>query len=374
MEKTNVNKRAFYGKLASFVGIVVNVFLAVGKIIVGTLFGVISVFADGINNLTDCGSSVISIISFKLSAKPADKEHPFGHERIEYIFSLVVAFLIFFVAFETVKESFSKIIEPSEFAFSTWVLIMLAVSIVSKLCLFFYYKVMSRKIDSSILKATSIDCLTDCVSTTVVLVSFLIGNFSGVNIDGYAGVFVSLFIGYSAINILKEVFSTLIGKAPDEKLINEIRDKILSYKGVLGVHDMSVYSYGPNKYFASVHIEVDAKADVLDSHELVDLIEKEFLQSTGIVLTGHLDPIVTDDERVNTLRAQIEDILNEIDECLSLHDFRMVFGESRTNVLFDVAIPYDFKLSKEEIKALIEEKVALIDKKYCLVITIEPCL
>lgn len=374
MEKTNVNKRAFYGKLASFVGIVVNVFLAVGKIIVGTLFGVISVFADGINNLTDCGSSVISIISFKLSAKPADKEHPFGHERIEYIFSLVVAFLIFFVAFETVKESFSKIIEPSEFAFSTWVLIMLAVSIVSKLCLFFYYKVMSRKIDSSILKATSIDCLTDCVSTTVVLVSFLIGNFSGVNIDGYAGVFVSLFIGYSAINILKEVFSTLIGKAPDEKLINEIREKILSYKGVLGVHDMSVYSYGPNKYFASVHIEVDAKADVLDSHELVDLIEKEFLQSTGIVLTGHLDPIVTDDERVNTLRAQIEDILNEIDERLSLHDFRMVFGESRTNVLFDVAIPYDFKLSKEEIKALIEEKVALIDKKYCLVITIEPCL
>lgn len=374
MEKTNVNKRAFYGKLASFVGIVVNVFLAVGKIIVGTLFGVVSVFADGINNLTDCGSSVISIISFKLSAKPADKEHPFGHERIEYIFSLVVAFLIFFVAFETVKESFSKIIEPSEFAFSTWVLIMLAVSIVSKLCLFFYYKVMSRKIDSSILKATSIDCLTDCVSTTVVLVSFLIGNFSGVNIDGYAGVFVSLFIGYSAINILKEVFSTLIGKAPDEKLINEIREKILSYKGVLGVHDMSVYSYGPNKYFASVHIEVDAKADVLDSHELVDLIEKEFLQSTGIVLTGHLDPIVTDDERVNTLRAQIEDILKEIDERLSLHDFRMVFGESRTNVLFDVAIPYDFKLSKEEIKALIEEKVALIDKKYCLVITIEPCL
>jgi cation diffusion facilitator family transporter len=338
MKKTDVNKRAFYGKLASFIGIIVNVFLAVGKIIVGALFGVISVFADGINNLTDCGSSVISIISFKLSAKPADKEHPFGHERIEYIFSLVVAFLIFFVAFETVKESISKIIEPLEFAFSSWVLIMLAVSIASKLCLFFYYKVTARKIDSSILKATSVDCLTDCVSTTVVLGSFLIGNFTGVNIDGYAGVFVSLFIAYSAINILKDVFSTLIGKAPDDKLISEIKGKILSYQGVLGVHDMAVYSYGPNKYFVSVHIEVDAKTDVLESHELIDLIEKDFLQSTGIVLTGHLDPIVTDDERVNTLRLKIENMLYEIDERLTLHDFRMVFGENRTNVLFDVAV------------------------------------
>lgn len=374
MEKNCKDKRAFLGKIASLVGITVNIMLAVGKIAVGLIFGVISVLADGLNNLTDCGSGVISMISFKLSSKPADKEHPYGHERIEYVLSLIVALVIFLVAFETLKESFNKILAPETLNFSYWVLIALIASIAVKFGLYFYYNGVSKKIDSTILKASAVDSLSDCVSTSVVLVCFVLSKFIGYNVDGYAGLLVSLFIGYSAVGILKEVFSTLIGKAPDEDMVKDIKQKILSYPNVLGVHDLSVYSYGPNKYFASAHVEVDAKVDVLESHELVDLIEKEFLQSTGIVLTGHLDPIVTDDTRVNELKEKIEKIVLDIDQSLSIHDFRMVFGEKRTNVLFDLAVPYDFRLNKEELKNILDKKVAEIDEKYCLVVTIEPCL
>ncbi|MBE5732842.1 MAG: cation transporter [Clostridiales bacterium] len=371
MEKTK-NKRAFLGRLAGIVGIIVNILLAVGKIGVGVIFGVLSVTADGINNLTDCGSSVISTVSFKLSEKPADKEHPFGHGRIEYILSMVVAFIIFFVAFETVKEAVGKIIQPVGIVISIWIPIMLGVSIVAKIGLFIYYRIVAKKIDSTILKASATDSLSDCVSTFMVLVCFFITYFTGYNVDGYAGVLVALFIGYSAFGILKEVVSTLIGKAPDEKLVNKIKDKIRSYPDVLGVHDLLVYNYGPNKYFASAHIEVDANVDVLQSHELVDLIEKEFIQDEGIVFTGHLDPIVTDNEKVSELKIKVENIVCEIDERLTIHDFRMVFGENRTNVLFDVLVPYGFNKSKTEIVDYITNKVKLIDERYYLVITVEP--
>ncbi len=372
--KNQDNKRIRYGTIASVVGIIANVLLAISKIVVGALFGMISVLADGLNNLTDCGSSVISTISFKLSAKPADKEHPYGHERIEYICSLAVAFIILLVAFETAKESIAKIISPTEISFSFWILGVLIFSFIIKFSLYFYYKSVANKINSSVLKASSIDSLSDCVSTGVVLISFLICKFTGLNVDCYAGILVSLFIAYSAVGILKDVFSTLIGKSLDENTLLEIKRKLLSYPNVLGVHDLSVYSYGPNKFFASAHIEVDASVDVLVSHEIVDFIEKDFMQSTGIVLTGHLDPIVTDDERVNELREKIEIILADIDKRFSIHDFRVVFGENRTNVLFDVAIPYDVTLSKDEIKKILEEKVKLIDDKYCLIVTVEQCI
>ena len=370
MEQTE-SKRTLYGKIAGVVGIIVNIFLAVGKILVGAIFGVISVTADGLNNLTDCGSSIISTVSFKLSSKPADKEHPYGHERIEYVLSMVVAFIIFFVAFETITEAVNKIIAPEEFVYSLLIPIVLGVSVVVKLGLFFYYKITANKINSAILKASAIDSLSDCVSTSVVIICYFVSLFTGFNIDGYAGILVSLFIGYSAIGVLKEVFSTLIGKAPDEDLMKEIKEKILAYSGVLGVHDLAVYSYGPNKYFASVHIEVDANVDVLKSHELVDLIEKEFVRDTGIIITGHLDPIVTDDERVNELRAKIEEIVKNLDNVLSIHDFRVVFGEKRTNVLFDVLVPFGYKMTKDEILEILKKEVARIDEKYCLVVTIE---
>jgi divalent metal cation (Fe/Co/Zn/Cd) transporter len=250
----------------------------------------------------------------------------------------------------------------------------LILSFTVKFALFFYYSAVANKINSSVLKATSIDSLSDCVSTGVVLISFLISKFTGYNVDSYAGILVSIFIAISAINILKDIFSTLIGKAPDEEIVNQLKQKVLSYPGVLGVHDTWVYSYGPNRFFASVHVEVDAEIDVLISHELVDQIEKDVFESMGILLTGHLDPIVTNDPRVNSLKNETEKILLELDPRFSIHDFRMVFGENRTNVLFDVAIPYDTALTKEEIKTVLEEKISAIDPKYCLVVTIEQCI
>ena len=371
MEQTAIEKRNISGGIASLVGIIVNLLLAAGKITLGAICGVISVLADGLNNLTDCGSSIISALSFKLAAKPADKEHPFGHERIEYICSLAVAVIILLVAFETAKESIAKIISPTSINFSYWTVGVLCASILAKFALFFYYKSTAKKIESDILRATALDSLTDCISTTVVLITILIGKFSSLNIDGYAGVLVALFIAFSAVGILKDILSKLIGQSADEQTLLAIKERILAHPEVLGVHDLSVYNYGPNKYFASAHIEVDAKVDVLVSHELVDAIEREFIEQTNIVLTGHLDPIVTDNEEVNDLRKQVETFVKEIDESFTVHDFRMVCGEKRTNVLFDVAVPYGTHLSKDFIKKELERQVMAIDDKYCLIVTVE---
>ena len=367
-------KRNRSGKIAGLVGIVVNSVLAAAKIVVGALLGVISVLADGLNNLTDCGSSVISLLSFKLSSKPADKEHPYGHERIEYVCALGVGLVILLVAFETVKESVQSIASPTAIAFSAWAVVALVASIAVKLGLFFYYRLTAKSINSDILRASATDSLTDCISTGVVLVSLLVGRFADVNIDGYAGIFVALFIAWSGFGVLKETFSKLIGQAPDGEMIAEIKARILAHPEVLGVHDLSVYCYGPNKYFGSAHIEVDAKVDVLVSHELVDAIEREFIQNTNIVLTGHLDPIVIDDEIVNELRVKTEQMAKELDERFSVHDFRMVHGEKRTNVLFDVAIPYGTALSKEEIRDTLDSRIREINEKYCCIITIEHTL
>ena len=232
----------------------------------------------------------------------------------------------------------------------------------------------AKNIESDILKASSVDCLTDCVSTSVVMISVLVSKFFGLNMDGYAGVFVALFIGYSAIGILKDIFSKLIGQAPDKELLAFIKDKIMSHEGVLDVHDLSVYSYGPNKYFASAHIEVDAKTDVLISHELVDDIERDFIKNTNIVLTGHLDPVETDNPLVNELKEKVSHAVKGIDPEFTIHDFRLVIGERRTNVLFDVAIPYETTLSKSEISQKISKAVSDIDARYCAVITVEYCI
>ena len=374
MQKTNCVKRNNQGKIASFIGIAVNLILAGMKIVVGAIFGLISVLADGLNNLTDCGNSIISAVSFKLSSRPADKEHPYGHERIEYICSLVVALLIIIVAFDTLKESIGKIISPSSLTFSVWIIVALCSSILAKCCLYFYYRSVAKKIDSDMLKASAVDCLSDCVSTSVVLISVIVWKTTAINLDGYAGLLVALFIAFSAVGILREIFSKLIGQAPDEEFMTDVKNKILAYDGVLDVHDLSVYSYGPNKYFASAHIEVDANVDVLISHELIDDIEKDFIANTNIVLTGHLDPIVTDNSEVNDLKAKVMIALKEMNEKFSLHDFRLVCGERRTNVLFDIAIPYETKMSKAEIAEKVRKIICDIDKKYCAIITVEYCI
>ena len=364
-------QRENYGKIASVVGILANLILAGAKIVVGLIFGVLSLMADGFNNLSDCGSSLMSFISFKLSNKPADKEHPFGHERIEYVLSMVVAFLILMIAFELLKESIGKIITPTELSFSIVIVAVLVASILLKLVLFFYNMGIAKKINSQILKATAMDSLSDCISTLTVLVAILVGKFTGVNLDGYAGILVAGFVAYSGIGILKETMSHLVGKAPDKELVESIKERILAHSEVYGIHDLSVYTYGPNKYFASVHIELDADVDVLESHEIVDNIEQEFFDNTNIVLTGHLDPIVVNDEEVNKMRLKVADIVTDIDKDFSMHDFRMVKGPNNTNLIFDVAVPYENKLSDQEILTLLNQKVSKFEGSFRLVVRIE---
>lgn len=369
--ETNIKEREKKGKTASLIGIIANIFLSASKIVIGAIFGVVSIVADGFNNLSDCASSAMSWISFKLSNKPADKEHPFGHERIEYVLSMVVAFLILIIAVELLKESVGKIISPETLEFSIVIIAVLSLSILVKFCLFFYNRAMAKQINSEILRATAIDCISDCISTFTVLIAIIVGKLTNFNLDGYAGILVAIVVGFSGIKVLKETMSKLIGQAPDEELIKRIKSIISSYDQVCGIHDLNVYSYGPNKYFASVHIEVDASIDVLESHELIDKIEQDFFENTNISLTGHLDPIVVNDEEVNQMRIKIAQIVSEIDSKFSIHDFRMVKGPHNTNLIFDVAVPYDNKLKEQTIKELLNKKVENLGDFYKLVIKVE---
>ena len=371
MENIETISREKKGKIASAVGVLANIILSVGKIVVGVLFGFISVLADGLNNLSDSGSSLISYVSFKLSSKPADKEHPYGHERIEYVASLIVSFLILLIAFELLTKSILKIITPTKLEFSYVIIAVLIVSILIKLCMFFYYRKVAREINSDVLKATSFDSVSDCVSTTAVLIAILIGEFFKVNIDGYIGVLVAVFIAWSGIKIFKETVSKLIGQAPDQDIINCIKERVLSHSEVLGIHDLNVYSYGPNKYFASVHIELDATLDGLVAHEIIDEIERSFARETNIILTGHHDPIVTNDEEINEMRKKIAKIVKTINVNFSMHDFRMVKGPNFTNLIFEVAIPYDVKFKSKEIETMLKNEIKKLGDYYMPVIIVE---
>lgn len=359
------------GKISSIISVIANIVLSVSKILVGIFTGFISILADGLNNLSDCGSNVVSYMSFKMSSKPADKEHPYGHERIEYVSSMAVAFLILIIAFELAKESIGGIISPKALEFSFAAVAVLVLSVLVKAGMFIYNKSMAKKLNSDILKATAADSFSDCISSTAVLVSVLIAKFTGLYIDGYVGVLVAFLIAWSGIKILKETASKLIGQAPDRDFVLAIKTRILARKDVLGIHDLNIYSYGPNKYFASVHIEVDAKVDVLESHELVDEIEREFAEETNILLTGHLDPIVIDDEEVNSLRKQVTEIVKDIDEEFSMHDFRIVRAVNYTNLIFEVAVPFETRLSEDEIKKLVKTRIKQMGKQYRPVIMVE---
>ncbi|PWM75089.1 MAG: cation-efflux pump [Bacillota bacterium] len=348
---TDAKQREKYGKIGSVAAILCNVALAAGKIVAGALTGAISVLADGLNNLADCGSGTVALVSFRMAAKPADKEHPFGHQRVEYVASMLVAFLILVVAFELAKESVGKIISPVAAEFSYLALGVLAASVMVKCGMFFFARTLGKRIDSDVLLALSKDSLSDCVATAVVIASLLVAEFTGFNPDGYAGALVALFVALSGVGILKDTMSKLIGQAVAPELIEEIKARIFAHEEVLGVHDISVYSFGPNKFYASVHIELDASVDVMASHELVDEIEQEFARETNVSLTGHLDPIVVNDPAVVELRKKFGDLVRGLDENYCMHDFRTVIGPHRTNVIFEVAVPFDCKKTDGEIKA-----------------------
>ena len=341
--------RKKYGQLSGFVGILMNVLLFIGKFTMGTLTGSVSITADSVNNLSDAGSSVISLIGFKLAEKPADAEHPFGHARIEYIASQAVAFLILFLGVNLIRDSIEKILHPELASFNWLAAIVLVASMLVKFWLFLFNRSIGRKIDSIMMQATAADSLSDTMATGAVLLSSIISPVIGFSLDGYMGVIVALLIILSAVGILKETLNKLLGEAPTEEMENMIREHLLKEKGVLGIHDLIVHSYGPGRTFASAHVEVDAKADILASHDSIDNIEREVLLDHGVQLVIHLDPIVIDDPEVNALRIKVNALLDEIGEDLSMHDFRVVLGQTHSNLIFDVVVPHECHKSDAQI-------------------------
>ena len=369
----NVNEpkvRNAYGILATVVGLICNVILCAAKIAVGVLSKSMAILADGLNNFTDAGSSVVSMLGFRLANKPADKEHPFGHARYEYITGLIIAFIVLFLGFELIVSSVEKITAGEKTVATVIMMAVLAFSVVVKFGMFFYYRSVSRKIGSVSLKAAGADSLNDCISTIAILVCTVVTYFTGVELDGYVGIAVALFIVFNGIRLIKETMSPLLGEKPSPSLVKKISEEICAYDGVKGIHDLIVHNYGPGRYFASVHVEVDANTDVLESHELADTIEMEFLEK-GINLVIHMDPVIVDDERVNALKQIAVDALKSIDESLTLHDFRVVWGENRKNLIFDVVVPYGFRLTDKELISSIDEKIKETDPAAYPVISVD---
>ncbi len=367
----NPDVREKYGRLGSLTGIVVNIILSILKFCVGTIFGSIAIRADAANNLSDAGSSVISLFSFKFSNRPADAEHPFGHARIEYLASFAVAFFILMLGFETLKTSIYKIITPEEINFSLITCVVLLFSVILKLWLSLFYKKLGMKINSRVLAATSADSLSDVISTLGVLLALVLSRLTNLQLDGYAGVIVAVFIMISGINIIRETLDEFLGQPPDKTFVQNIEKKILSYQGILGIHDLVVHNYGPQKTFASVHAEVSASTDILKSHEIIDDIERDFLKNDGIHLLIHLDPVVTDNAFVNELKEYVLGIVKNIDNTLSMHDFRVVPGVSHSNLIFDVVIPYNFRLTDEQVILEIDHQVKKINPTYNTVIVVD---
>lgn len=363
--------RQNYGTMTSIVGIVINFLLFVGKFAVGTLFGSVAISADAINNLSDAGSSFISLISFKISSKPADRNHPFGHARIEYIASMAVGVIILLIGFDLLKESFFKILTPEPMSKSVIVLIVLAVSILAKLWLGIFYRSIAKKINSELLRAASADSFSDVLSTGATLVSALVWMIFDFNIDAYVGLVVSVLILVAGLKILNENKNIILGSAPDPEIIEIIKSKALEDKRIMGIHDLLVHSYGAGATIASFHAEVDGKGDFFEAHDLIDNIEKQLLMEHNITCTIHMDPVVTDDEKVIELRKKVEGAVKTIGDEFRIHDFRCVEGPTHTNLIFDIEIPFEEKRGNKEINSLVEAQIKLIDKTYFAVINID---
>lgn len=370
--KEQIKERSDIGKKAGRVGIITNICLALGKLAVGMISASISITADALNNLMDAASSIVTLIGFKLAEKPADEEHPFGHARSEYLAGLVVAMMIFVVGYELAFSSVKKIIQPSGVNCSIAVVAVLIGSILVKCWLADYYGKMGKQISSTTLLAASIDSRNDVIMTFAVLLSTIIEYFTDIQIDGYSGLAVAVFILYSGFKLAKETMSPLLGEGINEELKDTLEDYILSCPKVVGCHDLIVHDYGPNHRFASIHVEMDKNEDPLVCHELIDDMEQECMKSHGVHLVIHYDPIVTDDPEVERLKQLIVTILHVRDKRLSIHDFRMVQGQGHANLIFDVLLPLDLKGEEKNIKKSMEQALNTIDSKtYYLKITFD---
>lgn len=349
--------RTAYGKLSGAVGILGNLLLFAAKLVIGMVSGSVSITADAVNNLSDASSSVVTLLGFRLASKPADEEHPYGHARMEYFSGLIVAAIILLIGVELGKSSIRKIVHPEAVEFSAALVIVLVLSILLKLWMAGFFTRLGRKIDSAALTASGADCRNDVISTGAVLLACIVGRFTGLAVDGYMGLLVAAFILYSGVTIAKETLDPLLGAAPDAGLVEAITGDLLAHPAVLGIHDLMIHDYGPGRQFASVHAEMDCRQDVLEAHEVLDTLERECMENHRVMLTIHYDPIVTDDETLNHMRRVVTEAVEAIDPRLSIHDFRMVCGCRNTNLIFDLALPFDMADRKTEIKARIDECV-----------------
>ncbi|MBR4421551.1 MAG: cation transporter [Erysipelotrichaceae bacterium] len=363
--------RERYGTVFSFVSIFCNILMVTMKLIISFITNSISIRADAINNLSDVGSNLATLFGFRLSNKHPDSDHPYGHGRMEYVSGMIVSFLILLVAFEAIKEAISKIINPNNLIFTYVSLTVLLMSIAIKLFMAYFNAKASRAIDSETLRAASQDSLNDAVMTSATLLSMIIYRFSNLNIDAYVALAVSLFVLKAGIDIFKGVLDTILGKAPDKQLIKEIEADIMKQNGILGIHDLILHDYGPGHRFMSLHAEVDAAVPVMESHDLIDNIENEILEKYHILTSIHMDPIDMSDEMMPILKEKVKKVVQSIDSSYNIHDFRIVSGNTHTNLVFDVLVPAQDKISHEELKKEISDKVSQIDPSYICVIQID---
>ena len=363
--------RHCYGMLCGIVGICLNIVLFIGKFLAGTLSHSIAITADAINNLSDAGSSFITLAGFKLASQKPDPDHPYGHGRIEYLSGLFVSLLIILMAVELLKTSFNKIIHPTETAISPLVMIILAVSILVKFYMSLYNSKVGKQIDSAALLATATDSRGDMLATLLVLISSAISYFFSIQVDGYCGLLVGLFILYSGFNAAKDTIDPLLGKAPDKEYVAKIEEIVTSHDLILGIHDMMIHDYGPGRVVVSLHAEVPSDGDILEMHDLIDHIEHDLGQMCNCEAVIHMDPISVNDPITTELKEKIRTIIKSIDENLQFHDFRIVKGPTHTNLLFDVLVPYKFPIKDSELIVMIDRQVKELDPTYFIVVKVD---
>lgn len=363
--------RHAYGVLCSVLGISLNILLFLGKLLAGLLARSISITADAFNNLSDAGSSLITLIGFKLGRQKPDSDHPFGHGRLEYISGLIVAFLILLMGVELVKSSVDKIIHPEALNFSPLIIVILVISILVKLYMSFYNRSIGKKIDSAAMKATATDSISDVFATSVVLIATLVSHFSGLHIDGWCGVMVGLLVSYAGICAAKDTIDPLLGQAPDPAFVKDVQQIVLSKEGVLGIHDMIVHNYGPGRVIISLHAEVPAEGDVLEMHDLIDTIEHELSSRLNCSAVIHMDPVSTEDEETMLLKEKVHELILATAPEVTMHDFRVVKGPTHTNLIFDIVVPYEYPMKDEEVVAAVTAKIKELDARYFAVIQVD---
>ena len=365
--------REKYGYLGSIVGILINILLAAGKYFIGVITNSIAISADAVNNLSDSVSNVITLVSFKMANMKPDKEHPFGHGRIEYVAALVVGFLVELMGYELIKSSIEKIKNPEEVVFSVPAVIVLLISIGGKIWLALFNRYLGKKIDSPAMSAVVTDSISDTTATTITLISLVVSLFTDFPLDGYMGIVVSLFILYSGFGILKESIGIILGKPPEKELVDELVEFIMSHEEILGIHDLVIHSYGATRTFASIHTEISADGDMLKAHDTIDSIERLVKNKFGIELVIHMDPIVTNDETTEKYYQLVHKTVKDFDDSLSIHDFRVVEGPVHTNFIFDIVVPHGYKLTEKELISEINNRIHNVNENYFLVITIDNC-